>query len=73
MTGDPIDRLARLSSARSRTKFLRRHPELRTPAVVEDLYARVVRLARIDAQLTDRLAQMIGEPAMARYAARAWV
>ena len=55
--GDPIDRLAELSSTRSRTAFLRRHPELRTPAVVEDLYARVVRLARTDAQRTDRLAQ----------------
>ena len=55
--GDPIDRLAELSSARSRTAFLRRHPELRTPAVVDELYARVVRLARTDAQRTDRLAQ----------------
>src|SRR5258706_9785613 len=55
--GDSIDRLAELRSARSRTAFLRRHPELRVPAVVEDLYARVVRLARTDAQRTDRLAQ----------------
>ena len=57
MTGDPIDRLARLSSARSRTTFLRRHPELRDPAVVEELYARVVRLARTDARRIGRLAQ----------------
>ena len=52
-----IDRLAELRTARSRTIFLRRHPELRTPAVVEELYTRVVRLARTDAQRTGRLAQ----------------
>ena len=57
MTRDPIDRLSRLRSARSRTTFLRRHPELRTPAVVDELYARVVRLLRTDAQRTGRLAQ----------------
>ena len=51
-----IDRLAQLD-ARSRMAFLRRHPDLRTPAVVDELYARVVRLARIDAQRTGRLAQ----------------
>ena len=57
MTGDPIDRLASLSSARSRTTFMRRHPELRAPSVVEDLYARIVRLTGTDARRTHRLAQ----------------
>ena len=52
-----IDRLAEFSNARARTSFLRRHNQLWEPAVVERLYARVVRLARIDLQRTDRLAQ----------------
>ena len=52
-----IDRLAEFSHARARTSFLRRHSELWEPAVVERLYAHVVRLARIDVQRTDRLAQ----------------
>jgi CHAT domain-containing protein len=52
-----IDRLAEFSTARARTSFLLRHNELWEPAVVERLYARVVRLARIDVQRTDRLAQ----------------
>jgi CHAT domain-containing protein len=55
--GEPIDRLADISSARARTTFLRRHPELRTAAVVEDLYARVVRLVGTDPVRTSRLAQ----------------
>ena len=52
-----IDRLAEFSNSRARTSFLRRHNQLWEPAVVERLYARVVRLARIDLQRTDRLAQ----------------
>src|SRR5436190_1881830 len=52
---DPIDRLAQLSP-RTRLAFLRRHPELRAAAVVDELYARVVRLARVDARRTARLA-----------------
>ena len=52
-----IDRLAEFRNARARTSFLRRHNQLWEPAVVERLYARVVRLARIDLQRTDRLAQ----------------
>ena len=52
-----IDRLAEFSNARARTSFLRRHDQLWEPAVVERLYDRVVRLARIDLQRTDRLAQ----------------
>ena len=51
-----IDRLAQLNTSRDRTALLRRHKQLWQPAVVEDLYARVVRLARIDLQRTERLA-----------------
>src|SRR5262245_27787871 len=51
-----IDGLAGARTARAREAFLRRHDELLQPAVVEDLYARVVRLARIDLQQAERLA-----------------
>src|SRR5687768_18533309 len=52
-----IDRLADLSTARLRTSFLLRHRELWDAAVVDDLYARIVRLARVDLQRADRLAR----------------
>jgi CHAT domain-containing protein len=52
-----IDQLAECSNSRARARFLRGHKQLWEPAVVERLYARVVRLARIDLQRADRLAQ----------------
>src|SRR6266850_6983873 len=52
-----VGQLAEFSTSRARVSFLRRHEEFRDPAVVEHLYARVVRLARIDLQQADRLAQ----------------
>jgi tetratricopeptide (TPR) repeat protein len=52
-----IDRLTDLSTARLRTSFLLRHRELWDAAVVDDLYARIVRVARVDLQRADRLAR----------------
>jgi CHAT domain-containing protein/tetratricopeptide (TPR) repeat protein len=52
-----IDRLAEFSQARLRTTFLLQHRELWDAAVVEDLYARIVRVARVDLQRADRLAR----------------
>src|SRR5437867_7135364 len=52
-----VGELAECSTSRARVSFLRRHKEFQDPAVVEHLYARVVRLARIDLQQADRLAQ----------------
>jgi CHAT domain-containing protein len=52
-----IDRLAEFSTARLRTSFLLRHRELWNATVVEDLYARIVRVARVDLQRADRLAR----------------
>jgi tetratricopeptide (TPR) repeat protein len=52
-----VGQLAEFSTSRARVSFLRRHKEFRDPAVVEHLYARVVRLARIDLKQADRLAQ----------------
>jgi CHAT domain-containing protein/Tfp pilus assembly protein PilF len=52
-----IDQLARVRDSRARASFLSRHDELWDPAVVDRLYARVVRLARIDLQRATRLAQ----------------
>lgn len=52
-----IDQLAHFSNDRARANFLGRHHQLWDPAVVDNLYARVVRLARIDLQRADRLAQ----------------
>jgi hypothetical protein len=51
-----IDRLAESGTARARASVLRRHSRLWDPALVERLYAGVVRLARIDLKRTDRLA-----------------
>jgi len=51
-----IGHLAEVSTSRARVSFLRRHRELQEPAVVEQLYAHVVRLARVDLQQADRLA-----------------
>jgi len=54
---DPlIDQLAEFSTARLRTSFLLRHSELWDAAVVDNLYARIVRVARVDLQRADRLA-----------------
>jgi CHAT domain-containing protein len=52
-----IDQLAEVPTARARESFLRRHNQLWDVTVVDRLYARVVRLARIDRQRADRLAQ----------------
>ena len=52
-----IDRLADLTTARAREQFLRKNRELWQPTVVEQLYARVVRLARTDLKRADRLAR----------------
>jgi tetratricopeptide (TPR) repeat protein len=52
-----IDQLADLATSRARTGFLRRHPPLWDPGVVDDLYAKVVRLARSDVPRADRLAR----------------
>ena len=51
-----IDRLADVHTPRARASFLRRHGDLVDPAVVEELYGRVVRLARVDVEQADRLA-----------------
>ncbi len=52
-----IDRLADIGTARARASFLRRHKDLWEAAVVERLYAHVVRLARLDVQRAESLAQ----------------
>jgi CHAT domain-containing protein len=52
-----IERLADVKTARARESFLRKHRQLWNPTVVEQLYARVVRLARTDLQRADRLAR----------------
>lgn len=54
---DPIEHLSSLRDRRARESFLRRQKELWTPAFVDQLYARVVRLARIDLKRADRLAR----------------
>jgi CHAT domain-containing protein len=55
---DPlIDRLAEFSTARLRAAFLLRHRELWDAAVVDALYLRIVRVARVDLQRADRLAR----------------
>jgi CHAT domain-containing protein len=51
-----IDHLAGVHAPRARASFLRRHRELIEPAVVDELYGRVVRLARVDIEQADRLA-----------------
>jgi tetratricopeptide (TPR) repeat protein len=51
-----IDQLADLGSARARASFLRRHRQLCDRAVVDRVYARVVRLARTDLTRAGRLA-----------------
>lgn len=52
-----IDRLADVTTARARESFLRKHRQLWSPDVVDQLYARVVRLARTDLRRADRLAR----------------
>lgn len=53
---DLIERLANARGSRSRMSLLRRHHELRTPAVVDRLYNRIVQLARVDLKRADGLA-----------------
>jgi CHAT domain-containing protein len=50
-----IDRLANARDRRTRERLLRRHEELRTAEVVEQLYNRVVQVARIDLKRADGL------------------
>ena len=50
-----IDRLANARDRRARERLLRRHEELRTAEVVEQLYNRVVQVARIDLKRADGL------------------
>lgn len=52
-----IDQLEECGNARARNAFLVRHTELWGAATVERLYARIVRLARLDLQRADRLAR----------------
>ena len=54
--GALIDQLKSQSSRRTMVAFLRHHRELWHPAVVESLYERVVRVARIDLRQAERLA-----------------
>jgi CHAT domain-containing protein len=54
---DLLDALAAIRQARARAAFLRRHQQLWDAAVVERIYARVVRLARTDLDRADGLAR----------------
>ena len=54
--GALMDRLGSLASRRAMVAFLRRQPQLRDRAVVESLYERVVRVARVDLRQAGRLA-----------------
>jgi CHAT domain-containing protein len=51
-----IDHLAGVHTPKARASFLRRNRDLINAAVVEELYGRVVRLARIDIEQAERLA-----------------
>ena len=51
-----IDRLAGVHTPRARASFFRRHGDLIDRAVVDELYGRVVRLARVDIEQAERLA-----------------
>ena len=53
---DLIERLANARNTRTRDSLLRRHHELRSAAVVDRLYNRVVQLARVDLKRADGLA-----------------
>ena len=52
-----IDRLANAHGSTARARLLRRHEELRSAAIVDQLYDRVVQLARVDLKRADRAAQ----------------
>ena len=52
-----LDRLSEFNTARLRRSFLLRHSELWNAAVVDNLYGRIVRVARVDLQRADRLAR----------------
>ncbi len=52
-----VAQLARRATAATRVSFLRAHRELWKPAIVERLYADVVKLARTDLQEAERLAR----------------
>ena len=54
--GALLDQLASQSSRRALMTFVRHRPELWTPAIVEGLYERVVRVARVDLRQAERLA-----------------
>ena len=55
--GAVLDQLGSQSSRRALMTFLRHRPQLWDPAVVEDLYERVVRVARADVHQAERLAE----------------
>ncbi len=55
-TGESLDRIARQSSRRAIATFLQRQPQLWHPDVVDELYERVVRVARVDLRQAERLA-----------------
>jgi CHAT domain-containing protein/Tfp pilus assembly protein PilF len=52
-----LDQLGSQSSRRALMTFLRHRPELWDPAVVDGLYERVVRVARVDLRQAERLAE----------------
>lgn len=52
-----LEELAQIQTAAARVSFLRRHQELCDPAVVERLYADVVKLVKTDLLQADRLAR----------------
>lgn len=54
---DLIEQLARLQNGQARARMLRQHRELWTPALIQQMYEEVVRLARIDLQQAGRLAR----------------
>jgi CHAT domain-containing protein len=54
---DLIEQLARLQNGQARARTLRQHRDQWSPALVQQMYESVVRLARIDVQQADRLAQ----------------
>ena len=56
MTDALAGRLANLTTAAARARFLRARPDLLQPAAVDDLYGRVVRFARIDVRQANHLA-----------------
>ncbi|HEV3486183.1 MAG TPA: tetratricopeptide repeat protein, partial [Vicinamibacterales bacterium] len=57
MDAELIEHLAALRDSRARAKLLRRHRDSWCPALVDQLYAQVVRMARSDLKRAERLAR----------------